>query len=129
MRQGENRYALFVRGTLPWLFFAALVSACAAPSGSQSSPPRSFIATVPGSSVRFEMVEVPDAGCWLGRTEVTWEEYLVWCSFQERLPEGIDAETRPSKPLEVYPYDRHWGTGKRPAVGMSRRAALSLIHI
>ena len=83
----------------------------------------SFTATVPGSSVDFEMVHVPEAECWVGRTEVTWDEYLVFCAFHAKLPAGVDAETRPSKPLEVHPYDRHWGTGRRPAVGMSRNGA------
>jgi len=111
-----------MRRLLPFLF--VVLAGCAGPRNVRELPgPRTFRATLPGSEVSFEMVEVPAAGCWLGRTEVSWDEYLVWCSFDERLPEGVDAETRPSKPLEVHPYDRHWGTGRRPAVGMSRNAA------
>ena len=39
------------------------------------------------------------------------------------MPPGADAVTRPSEPLETTPYDRDWGLGRRPAVGVSRNAA------
>jgi len=101
-------------------------SGCAGP---EKEPPQSagtrddYTERIPGTSLTFDMVWIPSAGFWIGRTEVTWAEYLVFCAFNERLPEGVDALSRPSKPLEVYPFDRHWGRGRRPAVGMSRNGA------
>ncbi len=74
----------------------------------------------------FDMVWVPAGGFWMGKCEVTWDEYLLYCDFEEKkkVPPGTDAVTKPSKPQEdVAPFDRDWGTGKRPAVGMSWNAA------
>ena len=72
------------------------------------------------------MVWVPSGGFWIGKHEVTWDEYLLYCDFEEKkkVPPGVDAVSKPSKPQEdVAPFDRGWGTGKRPAVGMSWNAA------
>ena len=83
--------------------------------------------TIPGTKVAFEMVWIPDGGFWIGKTEVTWDEYLLYCDFNNpdrETGEGVDGVSRPSKPLEdVAPYDRDWGLGRRPAVGMSWNAA------
>ena len=83
--------------------------------------------TIPGTKVAFELVWVPEGGFWVGKTEVTWDEYLLYCDFKnperEKL-EQVDGVSRPSEPLEdVAPYDRTWGLGQRPAVGMSWNAA------
>lgn len=83
--------------------------------------------TIPGTEVSFELVWVPQGGYWIGKTEVTWDEYLMYCDFQnpERDSlEEVDGISRPSEPLpDVAPYDRDWGLGRRPAVGMSWNAA------
>ena len=66
-------------------------------------------------------VWIPDGGFWAGRTEVTWDEFLLYCDFEETgaVPPGLEAVSKPSKPLDWTPYDRDWGAGQRPAVGMS----------
>ena len=83
--------------------------------------------TIPGTQVVFEMVWIPEGRFWIGKTEVTWDEYLVYCDFDNPAREtgkGVDGISRPSKPLEdVAPFDRDWGLGRRPAVGMSWNAA------
>ncbi len=83
--------------------------------------------TIPGSAVSFELVWVEAGGFYLGKTEVTWDEYLLYCDFdnpERQAGKGVDGISRPSKPLEdVAPYDRDWGLGRRPAVGMSWNAA------
>ena len=118
------RHVALLPPVLLGLAACSSVRAPQAPAGHAS-----FRQTVPGSEVSFEMVELPSLGLWIGRTEVTWDEYLVFCAFDARRAElraaGVDAETRPSKPLEVHPFDRHWGTGRRPAVGMSKNGAES----
>jgi formylglycine-generating enzyme required for sulfatase activity len=78
---------------------------------------------IAGTGVRFELVPLPDApGTWIGRHEVTWDEYELFCNW-DGPPDGVDAVARPSRPLETFPYDRRWGRGRRPAVGMSAAAA------
>ncbi len=99
---------------------AALLLACGCASAPLGDQP-DFVER--GSGVPFELIWVPDGGFWIGRTEVTWDEFLAYCAFDQAQPELLDGITRPSKPLEVHPFDRHWGTGRRPAVGMSRAAA------
>ncbi|MFQ5507476.1 MAG: formylglycine-generating enzyme family protein [Planctomycetota bacterium] len=89
-------------------------------------PERDYVEEIRGSKVRFRMRWIPGGGFWIGETEVTWDEYLLYCDFEEtgRVPPGADAVSKPSKPQEdVSPFDRDWGTGRRPAVGMSWNAA------
>ena len=91
----------------------------------EGEEPKNYVETIPGSDVTFEMIWIPEGNFWIGKTEVTWDEYLRYCNFDHKdtLPEGVDAVTRPSRPLETFPYDREWGVGRRPAVGMSWNAA------
>jgi len=88
-----------------------------------TGPEKSCTETLPTSAVRFEMVWIPEGGFWIGKTEVTWDEFLTYCAWDDPDPAGADAVSRPSRPLDVEPYDRGWGKGKRPAVGMSWNAA------
>lgn len=106
---------------LSWIL---LLFGCAGPVG-PTQPIRTYVETIRGTDVEFEMVWIASHGFWIGRTEVTWDEYLAYCDFGEResIPPGVDAVSRPSKPLETFPYDREWGTGRRPAVGISWNAA------
>lgn len=88
-----------------------------------AAAPQIVSVPIADTGVSFELVRVPEGGFWLGRTEVTWDEYLLYCSFEQDPPEGVDAVARPSKPLDTHPFDRRWGLGRRPAVGMSWSAA------
>jgi len=75
--------------------------------------------------VGIEMVWVPEAHLWVSKHEVTWDEFLLYCDFEESnaIAPGADAVSKPSKPLDWTPYDRDWGVGRRPAVGMSWNSA------
>lgn len=100
--------------------------ACHAPgTNSADDSPKTYIQAINGSQIEFEMVWVEGAQLWVGKHEVTWDEYLLYCDFEQDngIPPGADAVTKPSKPLDWTPYDRDWGAGRRPAVGMSWNAA------
>lgn len=101
--------------------FLLVLAGCA----TTRSGPGDYVQTIDGSTVEFDMVWIPQGGFWIGRTEVTWDEYLLYCDFDERglAGPGVDAVSKPSRPLDVSPYDRDWGVGQRPAVGMSKNAA------
>lgn len=103
-----------------------LVAACASAPGVSdvAEPPADYTETIAGSEVTFDMVWVPEGGFWIGRTEVTWDEFLLYCDFDEAgVAPGADAVSKPSRPLDWTPYDRDWGVGQRPAIGMSWNAA------
>ena len=87
--------------------------------------PKSYTETIRGTKISFDMVWIPEGKFWIGKTEVTWDEFLQYCDFEqtEKVPPGADAVSKPSKPLDWTPYDRDWGAGQRPAVGMSWNAA------
>jgi formylglycine-generating enzyme required for sulfatase activity len=89
--------------------------------------------SIPGTLIRFEMVRIP-AGVvrgaavdsfWIGRTEVTWDEYDVFAYrldlTQEQVAAGVDAEARPSRPYGAP--DRGFGHAGYPAIGMTYDAA------
>ncbi len=102
-------------------FLIAALSACA----SSPEAPADYRETIQGSEVEFDMVWVPEGGFWIGRTEVTWDEFLLYCDFEQTdlPPPGADVVSKPSKPLDWTPYDHDWGAGQRPAVGMSWNSA------
>lgn len=112
---------------------ACLTVACAAPGDDSvsvleaSAPVQAIVreVAVPNSGAAIELVWVPAAEAWVSRTEITWDQYLPFCSWDAPLPEGVDAESRPSEPLEVEPYDHGFGKGAHPAVGVSWRGAQS----
>ncbi len=85
--------------------------------------PQDYVQVIQGSAIEFEMVWIPEGDFWIGRTEVTWDEFLQYCDFDEKaaVPPRVDAVSKPSKP--IVSFDREWGTGRRPAVGMSFNAA------
>jgi len=102
--------------------------------------PRTRTLTIPGTTVTLDLIEVPadvaqgDGGSgevrqgggslWVGRTEVTWDQYDIFVYGLDRPAEvaaGTDAVARPSKPY--VPPDRGFGHAGYPAVGMSHRAA------
>ena len=104
-----------------------LMAGCSSDAAAEPDPPpANYTATIKGTDVTFEMIWVPEGNFWIGETEVTWNEYLLYCDFDEtgKVQPGVDAVTKPSKPLEdVAPFDRDWGIGRRPAVGMSWNGA------
>ncbi len=118
-----------------------------------------FTEFIPGSNVDFEMVAIPggtftlgspdsesyrdsDEGplrqvtisrFWMGRTEVTWNEFEAW--YRETGGEGR-TDTRMLQPVDIPgvdaitgatpPYgapDQGWGKGDRPAITMTFQAA------
>jgi len=105
------------------LLVTALTVGCSLSSGNGDRQ-TSYTETIGASGVRFDMVRVETGDFWIGRTEVTWDEYLLFCAFDQYDDEEVDGVSRPSKPLpDVAPFDRDWGAGQRPAVGMSWNAA------
>ncbi|MEZ5978054.1 MAG: SUMF1/EgtB/PvdO family nonheme iron enzyme [Planctomycetota bacterium] len=88
-----------------------------------SSTPAVRTVAIPGSDVTFELVWIEDGGFWIGRREVTWEEYLVFCDFAERRRAEVDGMARPSRPLDVEPMDHGFGLGRHPVIGVSRNGA------
>lgn len=112
---------------------------------------------IPGTTVSFEMVAVPggtfemgspdsedfrrqDEGpahsvtvspFWMGRIEVTWDEFEAWYGATRsegrtdtRVTEanGLDALTGATPPY--VPPDQGWGRGSRPAITMTHQAAV-----
>ncbi len=114
-----------------------------------------FTEFVPGSTVSFEMVAIPGgvftmgspkgesfhqpdespqkkveiSRFWMGRAEVSWDEFLVFYARtatkghvgDEVRKDGVDAITGPTAPWGAP--DQGWGKGKRPAITMSFHAA------
>jgi formylglycine-generating enzyme required for sulfatase activity len=103
-----------------------------------------FRDSIPGTLVSFEMIPVP-AGTvtldtpqgpravsvgsfWIGRTEVTWDEYDTWAFGLAHAVLGpggrgdsADATARPSRPYGAP--DRGFGHKGYPAIGMTHHAA------
>jgi formylglycine-generating enzyme required for sulfatase activity len=133
--------------------FLALAAACA-------SAPADYTETIPGSekgrTVRFDMVFIPGDGSirpfWIGKYEVTWDEYMAFASpdfgDDEELPpwtregwakfrgdddtevrwrrEEADAVSFPSRPYEPPDHvagQEPWGMGRRPVMKLTSRMA------
>lgn len=79
--------------------------------------------TIPGTAVTFDLVYIP-AGkpFYLGRHEVTWAEYQVFCDEYDNPPAGVDTVSRPSPPGHGVP-PLGLGAGRQPAMGLSWNAA------
>jgi formylglycine-generating enzyme required for sulfatase activity/nitrate/TMAO reductase-like tetraheme cytochrome c subunit len=120
----------------------------------------SFTEKIPGTSVAFEMIAIPEGSFtlgssadepftadneipkvkvnvskfWMGKSEVSWDEFLAFFAetssqghasdakhdATEEL-EGVDAITGPTAPWGAP--DQGWGKGPRPAITMSHHAA------
>ena len=119
------------------------MSGAAAPPGhGQSGAPFVPIRdSIPRTLVTFDLMPVPSgtvtldtpqgprsisvAPFWIGKTEVTWDEYDVW-AFRLDLAAGapgdsVDATSRPSRPYGAP--DRGFGHQGYPALGMTYTAA------
>src|SRR3989440_7313132 len=116
-----------LRHRLTLLSLTALVASFALPALAEE--PKTTSETIPGTTVKFGLVQLP-AGkvnvkgkdvdikpVWIGKTEVTWDEYDVYWQRLDLKPEelakGVDAENRPSKPYA--PPDRGFGHNGYPA--------------
>jgi formylglycine-generating enzyme required for sulfatase activity len=103
---------------------------------------RTEVETIPGTLVKFQMVHVPGgtlgtkgaggrtlsvkvAPFWLGKTEVTWDEYDIYAfrldQTEEQKAQGVDATSRPSRPYGAP--DRGFGHHGYPALAMTFHAA------
>ncbi|MDH3592564.1 MAG: formylglycine-generating enzyme family protein [Planctomycetota bacterium] len=93
------------------------------PPAKTAPPPVAYVQAIPNTRAAIDLVPVPAAKVWLGKTEITWAQFETWYFTEEEedLPDGVDAISRPSS--YYFPHDRGWGRGKRPAVGFSRHAA------
>jgi sulfatase modifying factor 1 len=111
--------------------------------------PASYTETIPSTTVTFDMVGIPggtfrmgspdsepgrkdDEGpvhsvtlspFWIGKTEVTWDEYeqYYFSTVSRPVESKGDATTRPTPPYGAP--DLGWGRGKRPAMSMTWHAA------
>lgn len=105
------------------------------PRQQQHSPYRD---SIPGTLVAFDMVPVPGGQVtietlsgredvevmpfWIGRTEVSWDEYDVFAlRLDTRAAGGADATARPSRPYGAP--DRGFGHAGYPAISITRQAA------
>ena len=108
-----------------------------------SARPANYRDSIPGTLVEFEMVGVPggtvtvdSAGVprerrvpafWIGRTEVTWNEYDVFAfrldMSREAAAAASDAESRPSRPYGAP--DRGYGHDGFAALAMTYEAAVA----
>jgi len=110
---------------LPALLVPGLLLGCNALIEYDAPPQADYAERLADSPFSHHMVWIQEGGFWIGRTEVTWDEYLTYCTFdgEPAIGPGLDAVSRPSRPLDQVPFDRGWGRGNRPAVGMSWNAA------
>jgi formylglycine-generating enzyme required for sulfatase activity len=100
-----------------WVALLAGCGGSAAPRGQDSTE------SIPGSSVTFEMVFIPaPKPFYLGRHEVTWSEYQLFCDEYDNPPPGVDAVSRPSPPGHGVP-PQGLGSGRQPAMGISWNGA------
>jgi len=114
-------------------------------SGAASAPRQleAYSETIAGTVVSFDMmpvaggtVTIGDANApggrrvvdvepfWIGKTEVTWDEFDVWLLGLDIEPErraGIDAESRPSRPYGAP--DRGFGHSGYAAISVTLQAA------
>lgn len=107
----------------------ALVALFAISTAIAEDKPKVDSDTIKGTTVKFDLMQLPAgkitiAGkeveikpVWIGKTEVTWDEYDVYWQrldlTAEQLSKGFDAENRPSKPYS--PPDRNFGHNGWPA--------------
>jgi formylglycine-generating enzyme required for sulfatase activity len=123
-----------------------------APRQTAASPAAAYVETIPGTSISFDMVLIPsgsfmigspasEAGrspdegpqqqvriqpFWMGRTEITWDEYDAFAFAQAiaaaragttaAAPTGADAITRPTPPYADESFG--YGKGRQPVISI-----------
>lgn len=85
-----------------------------------------FTETVPESAICFEMIAIDqgDTPFFIGKTEVSWDEYLLFLRETEsegRSENDVDGNSGATPPWGNP--DQGWGMGKRPAITMTHYAA------
>jgi formylglycine-generating enzyme required for sulfatase activity len=117
-----------------WIVLTAACAAGGPPAPSNVIGPAlsSYTDTIPGTLVAFEMVPVPgDPPLYIGKTEVTWDEYDVFAFKLDQPPVAprdtamarvIDATARPSRPYGAPDYG--WGHQGFPAISIAAPAAM-----
>ena len=103
----------------------------AAASVPEADLPDAFVETIRDTQVSFDMVKVPGDGTgappfYVGRHEVTWDQFMPWVRGADLADEAQVGEQRAFKLRPSSPYgsvDRNFGMFKRPALGMSRLSA------
>jgi formylglycine-generating enzyme required for sulfatase activity len=133
----------FVIGWMLANFLVGMFVASSLPCGAGVAPkPKIVTVALPNTTVQFDLVFVPEGelmmrdpikgtlkrvkvrSFWLGKTEVTWDEYDVFLYRLDLPPdadESADAIARPSRPYGAP--DRGWGHSGYPAIGMTYHAA------
>ena len=97
-----------------------LLAPVALPAGAQES----YVDSIPGTLVRFEMVKVPGRELWIGRTEVTWDLYDAFALSRPDTAGqslGADAVARPTRPYGAPDYG--WGHSGFPVISVAHTAA------
>jgi hypothetical protein len=98
-----------------------------------SKLPQTYTETIPSTQIQFEMVLVPGelelgiAPIYVGKHEVTWDEFMPWVDGRDLDDVNSVGELRAMKLRPSSPYgsiDRGFGMDRRPALGMSRLSAL-----
>lgn len=126
-------------------YFAFLVgtNTVGSANSQNAQQPKILVQEIPNTTVKFELVYVPSGefefseptkgkqkrkvkvkGFWIGRTEVTWDEYDVFLyklDLTEDEEENTDAYSRPSRPYGAP--DRGWGHHGYPVIGITYYAA------
>lgn len=98
-----------------------------------NQPLENFTETIKPTLVEFDMILVPGDESkgikpfWIGKTEVTWEEFDYWAlcknmSDKDAINE-ISQLLRPSAPHNLEKVYRGWGRENQPVVGVSRKSA------
>ncbi|HEY3220408.1 MAG TPA: SUMF1/EgtB/PvdO family nonheme iron enzyme [Gemmatimonadales bacterium] len=123
------------------LLAGALLAAASWPSPGQSARLSPYRDSIPETLVSFEMIPVPGGSVtldtpqgprtvslepfWIGKTEVTWDEFDVWAFRLDRsareATDSTDAISRPSRPYGAP--DRGFGHHGYAAIAMTYHAA------
>lgn len=107
----------------PWIHLVVAIAAVGLVVQAGASQATAYRETIPGTTVTFEMVPVPGAAFFIGRTEVTWDMYDTFALADRAggATEGADAVARPSSPYGAPDYG--WGHAGFPVISVTRAAA------
>src|SRR5262245_22153873 len=109
-----------------WTGVAILAAAAVGGSAATQSPAGSYHEKIAGTLVSFEMVRVPDADFYIGRTEVTWDlfdVYMLRLDTPQTTNSAADAVARPSEPYGAPDYG--WGHAGFPAMSVTQASAIA----